>query len=148
VIVTDAAKEFVTDSAIAANADFYWWQDYKRAPGLISHIEATDDLDMLLICPATANTIAKIAYGIAGNVLTSAILATDVNVTKVIAPAMNTRMWKNPVVERNVGLVRDLDWKILEPVRGRLACGTEGEGKLPSTRDIVAWVNEQRGWVV
>ena len=147
-IATPNALEFVTERALASAADVYW-NMYENKLNRVPHIEATEDIDIFLICPATANTVAKMAHGFSDNLLLDAVLATKKDVMKIISPCMNTRMWFNPIFQNNLSLIRKggdffdsgYGWHVIEPVEGKLACGTIGKGKLPSTREIVDYVN-------
>lgn len=97
--------------------------DYKP-----EHISYADEADIMIIAPATANTISKIANGICDNLLTSIVCAFRKPV--IIAPAMNCNMWENPIIQENISKLRNLGYKILEPESGFLACGYEGKGRL------------------
>lgn len=101
----------------------------------IGHIDVTSGLDLALIAPATANSIGKIASGIADDALTSALMAIDCPL--MIAPAMNDRMYRNAVLRRNMASLRELGVRFIEPENGKLACGTEGQGRLAETGTIV-----------
>lgn len=104
----------------------------------IGHIALADAADLVLIAPATANVLAKAAHGIADDMLTTTVLACDC--IKMAAPAMNTRMYSNPVTQDNLATLRKYGWKLIEPDSGRLACGATGKGKLPDPSVIVSWV--------
>ena len=95
----------------------------------VKHIALAERADMVLIAPATANIIAKLAHGIADDMLTTTILAC--RCPKFISPAMNTGMYENPVTQDNLSLLKKYGWSIIEPASGRLLCGTVGEGKMP-----------------
>ena len=101
----------------------------------IGHIEITEGLDAALIAPATANFIGKMAAGIADDALTSAIMALDCPV--LIAPAMNDRMYRNPVLQKNIQTLKELGARFIEPETGSLACGTVGQGRLADVDSIV-----------
>lgn len=103
--------------------------------GAIGHIDVTDGLDAALIAPATANIIGKLAAGIADDALSSAVMA--LGRPLVIAPAMNTRMYRNPVLQRNIETLRAMGVRFVEPGTGSLACGTEGQGRLAETDSIL-----------
>ncbi len=92
------------------------------------HVSLANKADVLLIAPATANTIGKLAHGIADNMLTTTALACTCK--KFIAPAMNTAMYENPVTQDNLKTLRSYGWEIIEPISGRLACGAVGVGKM------------------
>ena len=101
----------------------------------VEHVSLASRADMVLIAPATANVIAKLAHGLADDMLTTTVLACSC--PKAIAPAMNTGMFENPVTQDNIGLLRRYGWEIVEPASGRLACGTSGKGRLPEPEDLL-----------
>jgi len=101
----------------------------------IGHIDITDGLDLALVAPATANIIGKAASGIADDALTTALLAIDCPL--VIAPAMNDRMYANPVVQRNIAFLKEKGVHFVEPGTGPLACGTIGQGRLADIGAII-----------
>ncbi len=101
----------------------------------IDHISLAKSADVFLIAPASANIIGKIAGGIADDMLTTTAMAT--NAKKFIAPAMNSKMYLNPLVQRNMDLLKNIGCKFIEPDSGILACGDEGVGKLAAPQDIV-----------
>jgi phosphopantothenoylcysteine decarboxylase/phosphopantothenate--cysteine ligase len=100
----------------------------------IGHISLADRADLVLIAPATANLIGKVANGIADDLLTTTIMATRAKV--LFAPAMNSNMWENPVYQGNHAKLEDLGYHFIEPVYGELACGWQGQGKLPDPQEI------------
>lgn len=107
----------------------------RNFPHSVAHIAIADRADMVLIAPATANVLAKLAHGIANDMLTTTVLACDC--PKAAAPAMNTRMYENPVTQDNLAALRRYGWEIVEPASGRLACGAVGVGKMPEPEDLV-----------
>ena len=92
----------------------------------VEHIALADQADLVLVAPATANVLAKLAHGLADDMLTTTVLACDC--PKIAAPAMNTRMYVNPVTQDNLALLRRYGWEIVEPASGHLACGAVGKG--------------------
>ena len=106
----------------------------------VEHISLAKKADIMLIAPATANTIGKIANGIADNLLTTVIMATKAKV--VVAPAMNTQMYRNPMVKENMQKLKDIGYEFIEPGVGLLACGDFGEGKMSEPIDIVEYIVE------
>ena len=100
----------------------------------VEHVAVADDADCVLIAPATANVLAKLAHGLADDMLTTTVLACDC--PKAAAPAMNTKMYENPVTQDNLALLRRYGWEIVEPGSGRLACGAEGKGRLPEPEEL------------
>jgi phosphopantothenoylcysteine decarboxylase len=95
-----------------------------------THITLADDTKMLVIAPATANIIAKLAHGIADDALTCIVLALSPDARLVIAPAMNGKMWQHPATQQNVAALKSRGAEILGPDAGMLACGYEGLGRL------------------
>ena len=98
------------------------------------HISLADCADLVVIAPATANTIAKIRYGIADNLLTATVLATKAPI--VVAPVMNTGMLENPVTQDNIAALKARGVKIVDPDSGELACGATGKGRMPEASEI------------
>ena len=109
----------------------------------IAHISLAEQADLLLVAPATANTIGKIAHGIADTLLTCTVMATKAPV--LIAPAMNVNMYENPVVQENIKKLEGLGYHFVEPKVGRLATGIEGKGPLAELDDIVERAEELLG---
>jgi phosphopantothenoylcysteine decarboxylase len=145
VIMTEKAKEFITPLTMAVQSKNPVLDDSSEwvADGSIKHIELGKWLqkpeDMFVIAPATANTIAKLARGLADNLLTSTYLARPKNTTVILFPAMNTKMWENPETQENVTALRTRPFHmVVDPEVGLLACGDYGIGKLPSVRTIAA----------
>jgi phosphopantothenoylcysteine decarboxylase/phosphopantothenate--cysteine ligase len=106
----------------------------------IEHISLAEKADLFLIAPATANTIGKIAHGIADNVLTCSVMATQAPV--LVAPAMNVNMYQNSIVQENIKRLQELGYCFVEPEVGRLATGFEGKGRLANLDDIVKKAEE------
>ncbi|MFU7517932.1 flavoprotein, partial [Clostridium sp. HCS.1] len=91
--------------------------------------------DVFLVAPATANIIGKVANGIADDMLCTTIMATRAKV--IFAPAMNTNMYENPIVQENINKLKKLGYEFIEPASGILACGDEGNGKLADVNTII-----------
>lgn len=104
----------------------------------VEHIALADQADLVLVAPATANVLAKLAHGLADDMLTTTILAC--NCPKIAAPAMNTKMYENPVTQDNLDILRKYGWEIVDPASGRLACGAVGKGKMPEPEDLLECV--------
>ncbi len=137
VAMTRHATEFVQPLTFRALTDQYVIvDDYDRAnPDPIAHINFSQNIDLLLIVPATANIIGKFANGVADDFLSSTYLATTAPV--MVAPAMNTTMWGQPATQRNVAQLKRDGVHFVEPVAGELACKTVGTGKLEDVENIV-----------
>lgn len=104
----------------------------------VEHVSLAKKADVVMVAPATANVIAKLAHGIADDMLTTTVLACDC--PKLISPAMNTRMYENPVTQDNLALLKRYGWQIVEPASGYLACGDTGKGKLPEPEVLLDWL--------
>jgi phosphopantothenoylcysteine decarboxylase / phosphopantothenate---cysteine ligase len=136
VIMTRSAMEFVTPLTFqtlsgnpVATETFNLTQESE-----IGHINLADSADLFVIAPATANVIGKIANGIADDLLTTVLMATQAPV--LIAPAMNIHMYDNPILQENLRKLRRVGYQIMEPAEGFLACGYEGKGRLPDPEKI------------
>lgn len=130
VIMTDSAAKFVTPLTFQSLSLNQVAVDMFEAPKYweIEHISLAKLADIFVIAPATANIIGKLACGIADDMLSTTAMATKARV--IIAPAMNTNMYDNPVVQRNIKQLKELGYVFVEPVEGRLACGDVGKGKM------------------
>ena len=137
VIMTKSATEFVTPLSFQSLSQNYVVCDMFEDPKTwdVEHISLAKRADVFLIAPATANVIGKIANGIADDMLTTTVMATKATV--LIAPAMNTNMYENPILQRNINTLKELGYNFVEPESGRLACGDTGKGKLASPETIV-----------
>ena len=140
VIMTKAATEFITPltfqtmSQNRVHFDMFGLVNEME----VEHISLAKKADVILVAPATANTIGKIANGIADNLLTTVIMATSKKV--VFAPAMNTQMYKNPILQNNISRLRELGYEFINPGEGRLACGDEGTGKMAEPLQIIEYL--------
>ena len=137
VIMTRGAMEFVTPLTFqtlsghpVATETFNLTQESE-----IGHINLADNADLFVIAPATANVIGKIASGIADDLLTTVLMATQAPV--LISPAMNIHMYENPILQENLRKLRRIGYHIMEPADGYLACGYEGKGRLPDPEKIL-----------
>lgn len=101
----------------------------------VEHISLASRTDLVIVAPATANVCAKLAHGLADDMLTTTILAC--RCPKLIAPAMNTNMYENPVTQDNLATLRHYGWEVIEPASGRLACGAVGKGKMPEPEELL-----------
>lgn len=142
VAMTRHACEFVRPLTFRALSGTYVLvDDYSpHNPDPIAHITFSQSVDLLIIAPATANTLAKLANGVADDFITSTYLACNAPV--LVAPAMNTLMWKAPATQRNVQKLRGDGVYVLEPDEGEMACGTIGPGRLTEPERIVSLAME------
>lgn len=142
VIMTAAAQQFVrplTFSALTGNP--VYTDAFVPGPhGPVPHIRLAERADLFVVAPATANILAKLAHGLADDLLSTTLLAVTCPV--VICPAMNVRMYAHPVVQANLHRLKELGYYILEPEEGRLACGTRGRGRLAEPRVILNYITE------
>lgn len=136
VVATSNALNFVTKLTLqTVSNNKVYVDEFDTKDFDIEHISLSKKADLLLIAPLSANTLGKIANGIADNLLTSVVLAFDKPV--VLCPAMNTNMWQNAIVQDNLTKLKNHNFNILEPVSGLLACGDNGIGKMKDECDIV-----------
>jgi len=136
-VLTESARQFVTPFVLQTlsgrKAITGLWDEPESVE--VEHIALSDAIDLLLVAPATANIIAKFAGGIADDFLSTFYLSTEAPV--VVAPAMNTKMWRHPATVRNIQILRERGVRFVEPGIGYLACGWEGKGRLADIEDIV-----------
>ena len=137
VIMTKSACEFVAPLTFQTLSQNYVVSDMFDDPKTwdVEHISLAKKADVFLVAPATANVIGKIANGICDDMLTTTIAATKAKV--LIAPAMNTNMYENPIIQKNISTLKEYGYNFVEPESGRLACGDVGSGKLASPEVIV-----------
>ena len=138
VILTDAGARFITPLTLEAisNAPVITDMFNRETPWEIEHISLAKAADLFLVAPATANFLAKAAGGVADDMLTTTILATHAPI--LVAPAMNSAMYLNTVVQDNIATLKKRGYGFVDPASGHLACGDEGIGKLADVDDIVA----------
>ena len=103
-----------------------------------AHLFPAVSVDVFVLAPATANSIAKIAHGFADDPVCSAVLALQPSCRKIFAPAMNTQMWNQPIVSQNCALLRERGWIQIGPEEGSLACGMQGDGRLADVSHILS----------
>lgn len=104
----------------------------------VEHVALAKKADVIMIAPATANIMAKLAHGLADDMLTTTVLAS--NAPKIIAPAMNTAMYENPLTQHNMELLRQYGMEVITPASGYLACGDTGAGKMPEPEDLYEYI--------
>ncbi len=137
VLMTQSAARFITPECIQSLTKRKVYIDTFDSdnPAMITHVDIVKNADLFMIVPASANTLAKVAHGIADNMLTDAFLAATC--PKLIAPAMNVHMYENPITQNNIKILKDIGVMFVEPECGLLACGDVGKGKLASQEDIM-----------
>lgn len=148
VVMSENAMKFVsplTFQALSRN-EVYYDTFIENDPNVIAHIDLADWADLVVIAPATANIIGKLANGIADNMITTTLLATTAPVW--IAPAMNVHMYDHPIVQKNIATLFELGYRFIEPNEGYLACGYVGKGRLEEPENIVRLIRnyfEEKG---
>jgi len=145
VAMTPAAAEFVaplTFQSLTRRAVFTsMWQSTENHDS--GHISLTERADLTLLAPATANSIAKLAHGLADNLVSTMLLATASSCDVLVAPAMNSRMFAHPAVQANLERLRTMKGvHLIGPAEGRLACGTTGPGRMSEPADILTRATE------
>jgi phosphopantothenoylcysteine decarboxylase/phosphopantothenate--cysteine ligase len=144
-VLTEGGSHFVTPMSLAALAEspvYTSLWDLKDESEM-GHIQLSRAADLVLVCPATADLLARMAAGEANDLATTLLLATDKPV--VVAPAMNVRMWQHPATQRNIDQLRKDGITILEPDEGPMACGEYGPGRLPEPTDILERITPMLG---
>lgn len=104
----------------------------------VEHISIAKQADVVMIAPASANVIGKLAHGLADDMLTTTIMACRCK--KYLSPAMNTNMYANPILQHNLKILRDFDYEVIEPASGYLACGDTGAGKMPEPEVLLSYI--------
>ncbi|KAF6620115.1 phosphopantothenoylcysteine decarboxylase/phosphopantothenate--cysteine ligase [Paenibacillus jamilae] len=137
VIMTASAKEFITELTLQSLSRNPVYSDTfdEREPSIVSHIHLADAADLVLVAPATANIIGKMAHGLADDMLSTTLLATTAPI--MVAPAMNVHMYTHPAVMQNMETLVSRGVKMIEPGEGLLACGYVGKGRLEEPETIV-----------
>lgn len=141
-VMTDAACELVRPKSFEAVTHSVVFTSLWDTPGEyeIDHIALVDWADIAVVAPATANIIGKIANGICDDLLSTLLCAASPLIESgavLLAPAMNNNMWANQAVQRNIKTIRQMGFQLTGPETGRLACGTEGIGRMSEPRDIL-----------
>ncbi|MFC5453119.1 bifunctional phosphopantothenoylcysteine decarboxylase/phosphopantothenate--cysteine ligase CoaBC [Paenibacillus aestuarii] len=138
VIMTASAVQFVAPLTFQTLSRHHVFVDTfdEKDPSVVSHIDLADSADLVLIAPATANMIGKVALGLGDDMLSTTLLATEAPIW--VAPAMNVHMYANPAVQQNMQTLLDRGVRFIEPGEGQLACGYVGKGRLAEPEEIVA----------
>ena len=137
VVMTENATKFVTPRTFEQLTGRRTMVDTfdRNFSHQVEHISLANRTDLVIVAPATANVCAKLAHGLADDMLTTTVLAC--RCPKLIAPAMNTNMYENPVTQDNLETLRKYGWEVIEPASGRLACGAVGKGKMPEPEALL-----------
>ena len=144
VLMTQAAMQFITPLTLQVLSKNLVHHDIMAEPdpSKVNHIEIAKASDLFLLAPATANSIAKLANGLADNMVTATALALGKKSKKIIAPAMNTQMYENYITQANLRFLQKLGYELVEPREALLACGDQGKGALASPEIILEKVKE------
>lgn len=146
-VMTSAAAEFVTPMSVAALSEHEVHSELfdLTVEARMGHIALSRSADLLLVCPGTADLLAKMAAGMADDLATTLVLATDKPV--MVVPAMNVRMWEHPATRANVAVLRERGVEVMEPDIGPMACGEYGAGRLPEPMAILDRLRQKFGVV-
>lgn len=144
IMMTEAATHFITPLTLQVLSKNPVHLDVMSEPDpkIVNHIELAKQADLFLVAPASANTIAHLAHGFADNMVTATALALPLKTPKLIAPAMNTKMFDNPITQNNLSLLSELGYSIIEPRLSLLACGDIGRGALADLTTIIERIEE------
>ena len=144
VIMTHAATKFIQPLTLQVLSQNPVHLDVMKEPypDQVNHIELGKKADLFVVVPATANTIAKLAHGFANNMVTSTALALPDYVKKLVAPAMNTKMYDHPATQANLKTLETYDYQIISPKESLLACGDHGKGALADLNTILERIKE------
>ena len=140
VVMTRSAERFVGPATFAALSDHRVYTDLFEEPGVVLHVRLAHAADVAVVAPATANVLAKLAHGIADDLLTSTLL--EATCPLVVAPAMHTGMWEHPATQANVSALAERGARVVGPASGPLAAGDEGLGRMTEPEDIVAAIED------
>jgi phosphopantothenoylcysteine decarboxylase/phosphopantothenate--cysteine ligase len=140
VVMTRSAERFVGPATFAALSDHRVYTDLWEEPGQVLHVRLAHEADVVVVAPATANVLAKLAFGVADDLLTSTLL--EARVPFVVAPAMHTGMWEHAATQANVATLAERGARIVGPSRGFLAAGDEGVGRMSEPEEILAAIED------
>ncbi|QHF54849.1 MULTISPECIES: phosphopantothenoylcysteine decarboxylase [Streptococcus] len=144
VLMSQSAMDFITPLTFQSLSKNLVHTDVmiEENPSLIKHIDIAKETDLFLVAPASANTIAKLANGLADNIVTATALALPDRTKKLVAPAMNTNMYLNPATQKNLSRLADYGFEEIKPRKALLACGDFGTGALAETEYILEKVSQ------
>ncbi len=146
-ILTPRAAELISPQLFEAlTGEPAWVEEFgkSRSRGM-DHIDLSRWAQAICIAPATADVVSRLALGLANDLLTTAALALDPQVPRILCPAMNAHMLASPPIVRNLETLRGDGWRVLEPGEGHLACGVEGRGRMSEPEDIRDFLAEALG---
>ncbi|MFC3932277.1 phosphopantothenoylcysteine decarboxylase [Streptococcus dentapri] len=144
VLMTEAAQAFITPLTLQVLSKNPVHTDVmvEKIPNRINHIDLGKEADLFILAPASANTIAQLANGLANNMVTATALALPNKIPKLLAPAMNTKMYDNPITQRNLDLLKEVGYQEILPKSALLACGDIGRGALADLDTILEEIEE------
>lgn len=144
VLMTQSAQQFITPLTLQVLSKNTVHTDImdEESPRVVNHIELAKRTDLFVVAPASADTISRLAQGRAQDIVSSVALALDGSTKKLIAPAMNTKMYENPLTQRNIDILKSVDFELVEPKVSLLACGDYGKGALADLSDIENKIKE------
>ena len=147
VILTDGGSRFITALTLQTLSKRKVETDAftEENPSVVKHISMAEWADVVAVVPASADIIGKVASGIADDLLTSTIVAANNQAVMVMAPAMNTNMYENPIVQSNIEKLQSYGYRFIEPKSSMLACGTMGKGALADVDVIVDYLDSIKG---
>ena len=145
VLMTAASQNFITPLTLQVLSKNHVHTDImdENRPNLVNHIDLAKNTDLFIVAPASADSIARLAHGFANDIVTSVALALENHIPKLIAPAMNTNMYENPLTQKNIHILEDLGYKQIDPKEALLACGDFGPGALADTDKILNEIKEK-----
>lgn len=144
VLMTEAATQFISPLTLQVLSKQPVHTDVmtEKIAGRINHIDLAKEADLFILAPASANTIAKLANGFADNMVTSTALALPEQTKKLLAPAMNTKMYDHPLTQQNLATLRTIGYQEIIPKSSLLACGDIGRGALADLETIIQTIEE------
>ncbi len=141
-VMTDSAAKFISPITMqTVTGNKVYNKTFDEDDTKVSHIDVVKESDIILIAPATANFISKMAHGICDDMLSTMVVVGH-NKRIIVAPAMNTNMYENPIIQENINKLKSLGVEFIEPKESLLACGDYGKGALANIEDIVEVVKE------
>ncbi len=144
VMMTQSSQAFITPLTLQSLAKRPVHTDVMEEirPDKINHIELAKQADLFVVAPASANIIGKLAHGLADDLVSTVALALPFDVPKLVAPAMNTNMYLNPLVQKNLAILKEVGYKEITPRESLLACGDFGSGALATVETIVKKITQ------
>ncbi|GBG97288.1 phosphopantothenoylcysteine decarboxylase [Lactococcus termiticola] len=144
VLMTKSAQQFIPALTLQVLSKQHVHTDImnEERPEVVNHIELAKQTDVFIVAPATADTISRLAHGAANDIVTSVALALPTGKPKLIAPAMNTEMYANPLTQRNLAILEEVGYQKVQPREALLACGDFGSGALAELPDIISAIHQ------